>query len=202
MKDSKHNVTRLRGLLIPLLAAVMLAPVIASTNDAKEIVKDWPKEAQKAAGKMMSQYGKPSEATDSMLVWHENGPWKRTIVYKEEIQHDFPIPHKDVLEQFIDYEVPADKFNELAEYDGSVIAERTKGEISARCDKEGANFLALNLANDIVTDKRSVDDARAFYAETIQEVMRGEKPEYTAKLHFEVSDGDTADPDQSYKKSR
>jgi hypothetical protein len=53
--------------------------------------------------------------------------------------------------------VPPDKFDELAEYDGSVIVERTKGEIAARCDLEGANFLALNLAHEIVTGKRSVD---------------------------------------------
>ncbi|MGH8284417.1 MAG: hypothetical protein ACRETT_01460 [Steroidobacteraceae bacterium] len=37
------------------------------------------------------------------------------------------MPHKDVLEQVIDYKVPPDKFDDLARYDGSVIAERTKG---------------------------------------------------------------------------
>ncbi|MEX2153654.1 MAG: hypothetical protein WD825_09970 [Gemmatimonadaceae bacterium] len=56
--------------------------------------------------------------------------------------HSFPKPHTDLLEQFIDYRVPVDKYDELAAYDGSVIVERTKGEISARCDKEAMNFLA------------------------------------------------------------
>jgi len=46
------------------------------------------------------------------------------------------MPHKDVLEQFVNRNVPVEKFKELAQYDGSVIVERTKGEISARCDKE------------------------------------------------------------------
>ncbi|MGQ0560790.1 MAG: hypothetical protein ACT443_02830 [Gemmatimonadota bacterium] len=64
---------------------------------------------------------------------------------------------------------PWDKFDDLAAYDGSVIAERTKGVLSARCDKEGANFLALNLAHEIVTGRRTVEDARARYAEEIEE---------------------------------
>ena len=40
---------------------------------------------------------------------------------------------------------------DLARFDGSVIVERTRGEIGARCDKEEMNYLALNLAHDIVT---------------------------------------------------
>jgi hypothetical protein len=92
------------------------------------------------------------------------------------------------MEQFINYRVPPEKFDELAKYDGSVIVERTKGEISARCDKEGANFLALNLANDragqkerrrgaeVLRREKSVDEARKFYAETAQAMMKGEKP--------------------------
>ncbi len=32
----------------------------------------------------------------------------------------------------------------VAEFDGSVIVERTAGEVSARCHDEQANFLALN----------------------------------------------------------
>ncbi len=51
------------------------------------------------------------------------------------VPHDFPMPHPDLLEQFVDYQVPPDKFDELAQYDGSVIVERTKGEISARCTR-------------------------------------------------------------------
>ncbi|MGE3597130.1 MAG: hypothetical protein AB7N70_16415 [Dehalococcoidia bacterium] len=105
------------------------------------------------------------------------------------------MPHKDVLEQFVAYRVPPDKFDELANYDGSVIVERTKGEISARCDKEPMNFLALNLAHDIVEGKRSVEDARQFYAKTAMETMQGKKPEYVQKLHFSpsqrTSDADT-----------
>ena len=97
------------------------------------------------------------------------------------------MPHKDVWEQVVDYRVPPDMFDELALYDGSVIVERTKGELSARCDKEEANFLAINLADDIVRGRRTVNDARQFYAQHIQAVMRGEKGHYVTGLRFSPS---------------
>ena len=53
----------------------------------------------------ISKYGAPNEATASRLIWYNTGPWKRTIVYRDEVPHNFPKPHTDVLEQFIDYHV-------------------------------------------------------------------------------------------------
>ena len=150
-----------------------------------------------AAKAMIEKYGAPAEATPSLLIWYKNGPWKRTVVYKEEIDHDFPMPHKDVLEQVIDYEVPPDYFDDLAHYDGSVIVERTKGEISARCDKEGANFLALNLANDIVKGNKSVEEARQSYGEAMMQMMKGSPPESTQKLTFDVPQVNVGDSDKA-----
>ena len=87
---------------------------------------------------MMDKYGASDEATASLLLWHNNDPWRRTAAYREEAQHNFPAPHRDVLEQFIPYRVPVDKFDDLAAFDGSVLVDRTKGLMSARCAGEGA----------------------------------------------------------------
>ncbi len=65
-----------------------------------------------------------------------------------------------------------------------MIAERTKGEISARCDKEEMNLLAINLANDVVKGNKTVDQARQFYADTAVAAMNGEKLAYTTALQF------------------
>ena len=165
------------------------------------LVDDWPAKPREAASAMIAKYGQPHEATPTMLVWHNVGPWKHTILSRDEIPHDFPKSHTDLLEQSIDYRVPVDKFDELAGYDGSVIVERTKGELSARCDKEEMNFLALNLAHDIVTGRRTVEDARRFYAETAMAFMRGEKPAYTQRLQFEVRSG-AADRDVPFMPGR
>lgn len=162
-----------------------------------EVVSNWPEKPRKTVERMMQKYGAPDEATESMLIWHNNDPWKKTIVYRDEVPHKFPKPHTDLLEQFINYRVPVEKFDELAKFDGSVIVERTKGEMSARCDREEANFLALNLAHDIITDKRKIDDARNAYAENIKAFMKDQPGSYMKEFQFTVPAGGTADPDES-----
>lgn len=164
-----------------------------------DLIAAWPAKPQEVAKKMIEKYGAPNEATPTHLVWLKNGPWKYTLLYREEVPHLFPMKHTDMLEQVIDYKVPPDKFDELAAYDGSVTVRRTKGEMSAMCDKEEMNFLALNLAHDIVTGKMGVEEARKFYGKVAMAFMKGEKHEYTQKLAFEVKEK-TADPDEPLKK--
>lgn len=164
---------------------------------AASVIADWPATPKEVAQKTIEKYGEPDGVTKDMLVWTDNGPWKKTSVSREEIPHDFPVPHTDLMKQEIDYRVPADKFDDLARYDGSVIVERTKGTIAARCDKEEANFLALNLAHDIVTGKKTAEQAREAYAKDVKASMMGEKPAYMQKLQFSVPKGNTADADRS-----
>lgn len=166
-----------------------------TSNEAKGLISAWPAKTQEVANTMMAKYGAPNEITGTMLVWHKNGPWKKTIIHKEPVQHNFPMEHVDLLEQFVDYAVPADKYDELALYDGSVVVARTVGEMSARCDKEEANFLALNLAYDVATGKKTVEDARSYYARSIKEMMQGKMDPYLGKLHFGLQ-GNTKFADQ------
>lgn len=188
------------------LSAVACSPRVIATTSAGEVItsnvvlqsiRDWPDKSQDAAKFMIDKYGVPNEQTPTTLVWYATGPWKRTILYKEEIPHSFPKPHTDLLEQFIDYRVPTDKYDDLAAYDGSVIVERTKGEISARCDKEAMNFLALNLANDIVMGRRTVEQARQEYGRQVTAFMNNRAESYTLGLTFTVPRGGTEDPDRS-----
>jgi hypothetical protein len=169
----------------------------AGCEAADEIVKTWPQAARQAANAMMDQYGAPDEASASLLLWQGNGPWLRTVVYREEAQHNFPTPHRDVLEQFIPYRVPVDKFDDLAAFDGSVLVDRTKGLMSARCAGEGGNFLALNLAHEIIEGTKDVKAARTAYAEAMKAKMEGNTPNIMQRLLFEPLRDNTADPDQS-----
>ena len=63
--------------------------------------------------------------------------------------------------------MPPEKFSELAKFDGSLIVERTAGEVSARCDMEATNFLALNMMHEIVSGKRTAEEARKTLSENI-----------------------------------
>ena len=133
---------------------------------------------------MLDQYGQPEIATNEFLLWNDKGPWKRIIVYKSGEKHLFPLKHEDVLEQTVAYKVPAYKLGELARFNGSVIVDRTRGLLSARCYREGVNILALNLADDIVRGKRDVANARRFYAHAIAQMMAGKTSPYTQRLQF------------------
>jgi len=164
--------------------------------DASSTIASWPEISKKVANMMIEKYGQPNGVTPDMLVWKNNGPWKRTIVSRDTVAHNFPTPHPDLLEQFINYKVPVDKYDDMAAYDGSVILERTKGEMSARCDAEGANFLAINLANDVATGKRTTDQARAYYTQAMKTFKEtGVMDPYMKGFVFPVPTGGTQDPD-------
>ncbi len=157
----------------------------------------WSEASKMAVMMMKKQYGEPNETTESMMMWNKTGQWKRTVIYAKEYKHDFPMPHTDVMQQWIDYDVPAEKYSDLAMFDGSVVCNRTNGEMSARCDKEGANFLAINLANDVVKGTKDYKTARDFYAKAVKEMINGGKPEYMQKLQFNVASGNTTYADEA-----
>jgi hypothetical protein len=163
---------------------------------ANAVIRTWPEESAEVAREAIGMYGTPNEVAEGRLVWHNVGPWKRVIAYREVVHHNFPMPHIDVLEGFIDYRVPPERMDDLARFTGSLYVDRTRGEMSAKCDKEGANFLSINLAHDIVTGRRTVEEARRFYGEAMQATMAGNPPPEVQGFQFQVPRGNTADPDQ------
>ncbi|MGK9169137.1 hypothetical protein KXR53_22670 [Inquilinus limosus] len=167
-----------------------------ASGPGSERIKQWPNESREAARLVIQQYGEPDEASDTQLIWHRPGPWKRIVATRTFFEHNFPAPHLDSVESVIDYRVPADKVSDLAAFDGSVVVERTAGEVSARCHDEQANFLAINLMHDIVTGAKSVDEARAYYAKEFADYRRKKPTPYMERLRFPPPLGSTADPDR------
>jgi hypothetical protein len=161
-----------------------------------ELIKKWPEESREAAQLVLDKYGEPQEATESVLIWNRVGPWKRVVATRTFYPHQFPAPHIDSVESVIDYHVPPEKVTALAEFDGSVVVERTAGEVSARCHDEEANFLALNLMHDIVTGQRDVAGARDHYAKEFLDARRNKPTPYMSGLRFEPIDPRAPDPDQ------
>jgi hypothetical protein len=161
------------------------------------IIESWGDLPKKSAKQTIEKYGLPNEASQSRLTWYNNGPWKRTVVLRDEIPHNFPQPHTDVIENFIDYKVPIELYGEIAKYDGSVVIERTRGEVSARCDMEAANFIALNLMHDIVTGKYNAEEARKAYGEITSAYLMSRPAPYAQALQFTVTEEDTKDRDET-----
>jgi hypothetical protein len=177
--------------------ATTQTPVDQAT--VEEILAEWPEEPTEIAEDVVEQYGRPDEAAPSELCWYDNGPWKRTEMYRDGVPHNFPKEHTDYLKQVINYPVPAEKVDDITTFDGSVYVDRTNGEMAAKCDKEPMNVLALNLAHDIVTGDRTVEEARQDYAMTALKQMMGGNPDYTESLQFSypADNEETRDLDES-----
>ncbi|NRF95300.1 hypothetical protein HQN89_30945 [Paenibacillus frigoriresistens] len=163
-----------------------------------QILASWSGQPKDTAYMLIKKYGLPSEASARRIIWYNNGPWKRTIVHLDTVPHHFPTPHLDYLEQTIDYRVPPERFDELAKFDGSLYPDRTSGEATAKCDQEGANFMALNLMNDIVTHKLTAEQARQQATEIEKKFrLHGQSSPYIERFLF-PKQKQTADPDVSY----
>ncbi len=131
----------------------------SSMEEFEHLIKTWPHQSKKVLKNIYGRYGLPYEATHDMVIWHLNGPWKRTVVYRDGPQHNFPHAHKDLLEQTVDMRVLPEKMCALADFNGSIVVNRTRGEMSARCNSEGLNILMLNLAHEIVIGKKDAEEA-------------------------------------------
>lgn len=165
--------------------------------DAQAIIESWPVPQKKVAEQMLAKYGQPNEVTPTKLIWYNNRPWKRTEITSDVVEHHWPTLHSDFLTQTINYRVPAEMFHMIAQFDGSVVADRTRGEVSARCDSEAANVLAMNMVHEIVTGKRDVESARHTSEENTVAYNLGRDAPYAERILFELPEGGTQDLDHS-----
>ncbi|MDD5304960.1 MAG: hypothetical protein PHS14_17825, partial [Elusimicrobia bacterium] len=150
----------------------------AREAEARRVVSNWPVVSLRTAEALIEEYGPPDLAIADRLAWFDNGPWKTTMVYRN------PHEHLDVLEQTIGYTVPQDKVAALAKLDVALRLSRDNRELSATSESEETNFLALNLADEVVREKRSSEEARAFYLKTVIQANAGKSSPYMKGLLF------------------
>jgi hypothetical protein len=166
-------------------------------EDAERIIADWPQAPRKVAEKLLDHYGPPNEATATKFFWYRTGPWARMELTADEVLHNFPTPHTDFLTQYVDYPIDATRANELLTFDGSVLIDRTAGQIGARCDHEAYNTLTINLAVEIMEGRRTVAEARDLYGDTAAAFVMGRDAPYAERLLFTPPGEETADPDEA-----
>lgn len=143
------------------------------------ITQDWPERSKKIAVVMVEKYGQPDSADDNCLIWHGKGPWKRTIVHRQGARPDA------VLEQAVNYRVPLAKFKELELFEPRLSPNRTRNELSMRSESEPMNFLAVNLADEIIVGWKGADEARGFSAQISKLAKSGKSSPYLEGLRFQ-----------------
>lgn len=158
--------------------------VVRMVNEGETYTSGWPDYSKRVAQAQIKKYGHPTESTPQMLIWRGIAPFKRITVYREQVPHNFPIPHLDVVEHVVDYRVPSSKADDLTIFDGSVTFNRTRGELSSCSDLEAMNYLALNLAHEVITGKRSVLEARTEYGRSAINFLNGQRSAYLNNLMF------------------
>jgi hypothetical protein len=156
----------------------------AAVRTPETVISQWPARPQREARVLIGKYGEPRNFDNDRLVWGNHGPWQQIIVYRKAPRSFLGYHGKDILEQSIAYVVPAAKVSTLARFDNRIRFDKASGRLSARSESENLNYLALNLADEIVKGKRDVDDARGFYRKTASLAESGKSSGYMERLLF------------------
>ncbi|MFI5349574.1 MAG: hypothetical protein ACHQ2Z_08530 [Elusimicrobiota bacterium] len=172
-------------------------PVDPTANDKatpppspETVIQKWAMAPQVTARAMIAKYGQPSRWNEAALTWTHNGPWEKTVVYRRWWPRFLGKRDKDCLEQTIAYRVPAEKVDDLKRFDRRLSVDASRSLLSSRSESEPQNFLTLNLADEIITEKRSVEEARDFYAKTEKLSRSGKSSAYMDGLLFPSRSGD------------
>jgi hypothetical protein len=168
----------------------------AAFEKASKLTTGWPDSSMTAAKDIISKYGEPTETTSDALIWKNVLPFKKIIVHKEVYYHRFPLLHQNALEHVVDYKAPVGKVDDVWRYNGSIVLDRTKGEMSSFADNEAMNILALNLAHEVMSGRMGAEAARITFGKETMNYLNGKRTAYTSVLHFGTQ-YQTSDPGET-----
>jgi len=195
MKAYRLNGRRIASIGLAALLSVAGTSVFAQTNEAPEmVIQNWPKELQTQARYLIEKYGAPGSSDANSLVWMNNGPWRKTILHREGFTRAMMGKNHDHLEQVISFAVPEDKIADLQRFDKRIEVNAATDEVSSHAETESMNYLALNLADEIVKGERTVQAARVFYRKTKMLEKTGKSSPYLEGLLFSKDSGKSSEP--------
>lgn len=176
----------------PALARLPQAPVEAHPRELESQAPDfggvlsrWPEDRGRVARALITRYGPPDRWDAETMAWIRRGSWEKTVARRGGPR---------ALEQTIGYRVPPAKLEALPAFDPRVAPNPDTNELTASADEERVNFLILNLADDIVTEKRGVDDARAYRDRVLRLAEAGKTSPYLHGFLFRPPNEKTVVP--------
>ena len=147
------------------------------------VIADWPEGSRLTAARLLDSYGLPSRIDLDRLVWYGRGDWKRTVLW-EKAPYIYGGTAAGELEQTVAYSAPEDKAAALSVLGGRVRASRDGTELSAYSSSEELNFLALNLADEVLRELRDPQDVDSFYERAVRLRDAGKSSAYMQRLLF------------------
>ncbi|MDD5658273.1 MAG: hypothetical protein PHF00_13560 [Elusimicrobia bacterium] len=154
------------------------AAVSQRERDAEKFISGWPALSRQAARMLIEKYGPPDRTGRDQLAWDRNGQWKRTVVYR------VPTAKDSIIAQTIDHSISTDNVRALEETGLGLRADALRQEITATNSTEERNFLAMNLAHDVLTSSKTPAEAQSFYDKTLELSYSGKYSPYTKRLVF------------------
>ena len=139
-------------------------------------VASWPAGPRRTVTMLTERYGPPNVLARGIATWSNRKPWKRIVVRGD--------ASDAYLEQTVSYAAPREALASLREFGRGVRVNLEANELTAASSDESLNRLALNLAVQIAVGKRSVADARDFYAKTTRLSTAGKSSPYLTGLLF------------------
>ena len=175
------------ALLVAALGALAIepgpsdSPVLNENDEAvrtpKNIVRNWPERPRLAALAMIEKYGPPQIVDNDALSWVSNGPWDDTVVRRS-------ADLGGSIQQSIHYPVTLPKLAVVKNIGGRIEYDSSSQQLSSTADVEGLNFLALNLADQVVSGKSSAGQAHDAYRRTRELTAAGKSSPLTSALLF------------------
>lgn len=101
-----------------------------------DLMTAWPDASREAAQLVVDTYGEPDEMTETTLVWHRRGPWKRIVATKasrefSNVRRGEPTPYMDGFQFAVPTGGTADP-DERALSDAQLEAAKQEGAARSR----------------------------------------------------------------------
>jgi hypothetical protein len=176
------------GFLVPVLAGLIVIAGVTTVNyysarrgeraalQARQTIAAWPQSSRLLADVMLERYGAPDADTPEWLAWYDRSPWKRVVVHC--------LPSESPLEQAVYYRVPEAAEDALRVFGNGLSFSVADRELSAKSDGEELNFLAINLAHDVIEGRSTAVEAQEMFAKTARQAASGKTSRYMDRLLF------------------
>ena len=170
-----------------LIVSCQTGPLLPSAEERQEaaqaVIGNWSEFCRLSAARLIEEHGPPDEIESGRLTWHRQGLLDTLSAWN--VPSEFEAAGgAGNIESSVAYVMPSGKKEQLAAFDHELRVSRDGTKLAATSNSEALNFLALNLADEIVRGIKTPQEARDFYAETTELAAAGKTSPFMQGLLF------------------
>lgn len=142
----------------PAIVAIVIILLILLLSCDCLLGPRWRTGPYKEYVRTVSRFGKPSyinKRSNGVAIWSKfpkSCPFYRIMIIDENVPHSKPMPHCDFIYTTIKYHIDPEKLMTVLNISDSIMYDKLKEELTARCHTLEANMATLLLAHDVNND--------------------------------------------------